>query len=112
MVTRNWAPQMRNVALLAAITENSEAFFGREDGADWSALLKPSQGARIEGRWTDHLRCLCGARAESAAEFFRDTAWRRCIVHMCSAVSNEILRSAPFDRCVCWPIEKSLIHPD
>ena len=52
----------------------------KEDKAGWSAFLKHLKGRGLRG-----VRLIisdaCMGLAESAAEFFPDAAWQRCIVH-------------------------------
>ena len=52
----------------------------KEDKAGWSGFLKHLKGRGLKG-----VRLIisdaCMGLAESAAEFFPDAAWQRCIVH-------------------------------
>ena len=88
MLKRSWAGEVRNVSLLVAIGVNSEGYReilgicegAKEDKAGWSAFLKHLKERGPTGRPADHLGRLLGL-SESAAEFFPEAAWQRCIVH-------------------------------
>jgi len=76
------------VSLLVAIAVNGEGYReilgicegAKEDKAGWSAFLKHLKGRGLHG-----VRLIisdaCMGLAESAAEFFPEAAWQRCIVH-------------------------------
>jgi len=88
VLKRSWAGEVRNVSLLVAIGVNGEGYReilgicegAKEDKAGWSAFLKHLKGRGLHG-----VRLIisdaCMGLAESAAEFFPDAAWQRCIVH-------------------------------
>ena len=88
MLKRCWAGEVRNVSLLVAIGVNSEGYReilgicegAKEDKAGWSAFLKHLKSRGLKG-----VRLIisdaCMGLSESAAEFFPDAAWQRCIVH-------------------------------
>ena len=88
VLKRSWAGEVRNVSLLVAIAVNGEGYReilgicegAKEDKAGWSAFLKHLKGRGLHG-----VRLIisdaCMGLAESAAEFFPDAAWQRCIVH-------------------------------
>ena len=88
VLKRSWAGEVRNVSLLVAIGVNSEGYReilgicegAKEDKAGWSAFLKHLKERGLKG-----VRLIisdaCMGLAESAAEFFPDAAWQRCIVH-------------------------------
>ena len=88
MLKRSWAGEVRNVSLLVAIAVNGEGYReilgicegAKEDKAGWSAFLKHLKGRGLHG-----VRLIisdaCMGLAESAAEFFPEAAWQRCIVH-------------------------------
>ena len=59
VLKRSWAGEVRNVSLLVAIGVNESGL-----GSKLELLLAP-----------------CIGLAESAAEFFPDAAWQRCVVH-------------------------------
>src|ERR1700683_565850 len=88
VLKRSWAGEVRNVSLLVAIAVNGEGYReilgicegAKEDKAGWSAFLKHLKGRGLHG-----VRMLitdaCMGLSESAAEFFPEAAWQRCIVH-------------------------------
>jgi putative transposase len=88
VLKRSWAGEVRNVSLLVAIAVNGEGYReilgicegAKEDKAGWSAFLKHLKGRGLHG-----VRLIisdaCMGLAESAAEFFPEAAWQRCIVH-------------------------------
>src|ERR1700747_41277 len=87
VLKRGWVGEVRNVSLLVAIGVNSPGFRdilgicegGKEDKAGWSAFLKHLNDRGLKGvRLIISDACL--GLAESAAEFFPDAAWQRCVV--------------------------------
>src|SRR5215831_5844195 len=86
---RSWAGEVRNVSLLVAIGVNEDGYReilgicegAKEDKAGWSAFLKHLKDRRLKG-----IRLItsdaCIGLAESAAEFFPETVWQRCVVHV------------------------------
>src|SRR5271157_859655 len=88
VLKRSWAGEVRNVSLLVAIGVNSEGYreiLGicegtKEDKAGWSGFLKHLKEHGLKG-----VRLIisdaCMGLSESAAEFFPDAAWQRCVVH-------------------------------
>ena len=86
VLKRCWAGEVRNVSLLVAIAVNGEGYReilgicegAKEDKAGWSAFLKHLKGRGLHG-----VRLIvsdaCMGLAESAAEFFPEAAWQRCI---------------------------------
>jgi putative transposase len=88
VLKRSWAGEVRNVSLLVAIAVNSEGYReilgicegAKEDKAGWSAFLKHLKERGLAGvRLIISDACL--GLSESAAEFFSEAAWQRCIVH-------------------------------
>ena len=75
VLKRSWAGEVRNVSLLVAIGVNSDGY-----RAGWSAFLK-----HLKERGLTGVRLIisdaCIGLAESAAEFFPEAGWQRCIVH-------------------------------
>jgi putative transposase len=65
---------------MARATERFLAFArgAKEDKAGWSAFLKH---LKERGRVRLILSDACLGLAESAAEFFPDAVWQRCVVH-------------------------------
>jgi len=88
VLKRSWAGEVRNVSLLVAIAVNNEGYReilgicegAKEDKAGWSAFLKHLKDRGLKG-----IRLItsdaCIGLAESAAEFFPETVWQRCVVH-------------------------------
>jgi len=88
VLKRSWAGEVRNVSLLVAIGVNSEGYReilgicegAKEDRAGWSAFLKHLKERGLKG-----VRLIisdaCMGLSDSAAEFFPEAAWQRCIVH-------------------------------
>src|SRR5512144_259666 len=88
VLKRSWADEVRNVSLLVAIGVNNEGYReilgicegAKEDKAGWSSFLKNLKARGLAGvRLIISDACL--GLSESAAEFFPDAAWQRCIVH-------------------------------
>jgi transposase-like protein len=87
VLKRSWAGEVRNVSLLVAIGVNGRGYReilgicegAKEDKAGWSAFLK-----HLKERGLNGVRLIisdaCLGLAESAAEFFPEAAWQRCIV--------------------------------
>ena len=88
VLKRSWPGEARNVSLLVAIGVNSEGYReilgicegAKEDRGGWSAFLK-----HLKERGLNGVRLIisdaCLGLAESAAEFFPDADWQRCVVH-------------------------------
>src|SRR5262249_10797404 len=84
VLKRSWAGEVRNVSLLVAIGVNNDGYreiLGiKEDKAGWSAFLKHLKDRGLKG-----IRLItsdaCIGLAESAAEFFPEALWQRCVVH-------------------------------
>jgi transposase-like protein len=87
VLKRSWAGEVRNVSLLVAIGVNDNGYReilgicegAKEDKAGWSSFLKHLKERGLKGvRLITSDACL--GLAESAAEFFPEAAWQRCIV--------------------------------
>jgi putative transposase len=88
VLKRSWAGEVRNVSLLVAIGVNESGYReilgicegAKEDKIGWSAFLKHLKERGLRG-----VRLIisdaCIGLAESAAEFFPEAAWQRCVVH-------------------------------
>src|SRR6266403_3432571 len=88
VLKRSWAGEVRNVSLLVAIGVNESGYReilgicegAKEDESGWSAFLKHLKERGLKG-----VRLIisdaCIGLAESAAEFFPEAAWQRCVVH-------------------------------
>ena len=99
VMKRTWAGEVRNVSLLVAIAVNAEGYreiLGivegvKEDKAGWSGFLKHLKERGLKG-----VRLIisdaCIGLAESAAEFFPDAAWQRCVVHFYRNVFSHVPR--------------------
>jgi putative transposase len=87
VLKRSWAGEVRNVSLLVAIAVNSEGYReilgicegAKEDKAGWSAFLKHLKERGLAGVKLI-ISDACLGLSESAAEFFPEAAWQRCIV--------------------------------
>jgi transposase-like protein len=88
VLKRSWAGEVRNVSLLVAIGVNESGYReilgicegAKEDKTGWSAFLKHLKERGLKGvRLITSDACI--GLAESAAEFFPEAAWQRCIVH-------------------------------
>src|SRR4249919_2638741 len=87
VLKRSWASEVRNVSLLVAIAVNDQGYReilgicegAKEDKAGWSAFLK-----HLKERGLSGVRLIvsdaCLGLAESAAEFFPEAAWQRCVL--------------------------------
>jgi len=99
VMKRTWAGEVRNVSLLVAIAVNIEGYReilgivegAKEDKAGWSGFLKHLKERGLKG-----VRLIisdaCIGLAESAAEFFPDAAWQRCVVHFYRNVFSHVPR--------------------
>jgi len=105
VLKRSWAGEVRNVSLLVAISVNAEGYReilgivegAKEDKAGWSGFL-----AHLKGRGLAGVRLIvsdaCMGLVESAAEFYPEARWQRCMVHF-SAMSSAMCRRAS---CARW----------
>jgi putative transposase len=99
VMKRSWAGEVRNVSLLVSIAVNAEGYRdilgivegAKEDKAGWSGFLKHLKERGLKG-----VRLIisdaCIGLAESAAEFFPDAAWQRCVVHFYRNVFSHVPR--------------------
>src|SRR6478672_232432 len=99
VMKRSWAGEVRNVSLLVAIAVNAEGYReilgivegAKEDKAGWSGFLKHLKERGLKG-----VRLIisdaCMGLAESAAEFFPDARWQRCVVHFYRNVFSHVPR--------------------
>src|SRR5512133_662069 len=88
VLKRSWAGEVRNVSLLVAIGVNEGGYReilgicegAKEDKSGWSEFLKHLKERGLKGvRLITSDACI--GLAESAAEFFPEAAWQRCVVH-------------------------------
>jgi putative transposase len=99
VMKRTWAGEVRNVSLLVAIAVNSEGYReilgivegAKEDKAGWSGFLKHLKERGLTGVQLI-ISDACIGLAESAAEFFPDAAWQRCVVHFYRNVFSHVPR--------------------
>jgi len=88
VLKRSWAGEVRNISLLVGIGVNESGYReilgicegAKEDKTGWSAFLKHLKERGLKGvRLITSDACI--GLTESAAEFFPEAAWQRCIVH-------------------------------
>jgi putative transposase len=88
VLKRTWAGEVRNVSLLVAISVNAEGYReilgivegAKEDKAGWSGFLAHLKARGLEGVELI-ISDACMGLVESAAEFYPEARWQRCIVH-------------------------------
>ena len=97
VLKRSWAGEVRNVSLLVAISVNAEGYReilgivegAKEDKAGWSGFL-----AHLKGRGLAGVRLIvsdaCMGLVESAAEFYPEARWQRCMVHFYRNVFSHV----------------------
>ena len=97
VLKRSWAGEVRNVSLLVAISVNAEGYReilgivegAKEDKAGWSGFL-----AHLKGRGLRGVRLVvsdaCMGLMESAAEFYPEARWQRCMVHFYRNVFSHV----------------------
>ena len=97
VLKRSWASEVRNVSLLVAISVNAEGYReilgivegAKEDKAGWSGFL-----AHLKGRGLAGVRLIvsdaCMGLVESAAEFYPEARWQRCMVHFYRNVFSHV----------------------
>src|SRR5260370_32705319 len=97
VLKRTWAGEVRNVSLLVAISVNAEGYRqilgfvegAKEDKAGWSGFL-----AHLKGRGLRGVELIgsdaCMGLVESAAEFFPEARWQRCMVHFYRNVFSHV----------------------
>ncbi len=99
VMKRSWAGEVRNVSLLVAIAVNSDGYReilgivegAKEDKAGWSGFLKHLKERGLKGVQLI-VSDACMGLAESAAEFFPDAGWQRCMVHFYRNVFSHVPR--------------------
>jgi putative transposase len=99
VMKRSWAGEVRNVSLLVALAVNSEGYReilgifegAKEDKAGWSGFLKHLKERGLTGVQLI-VSDACMGLAESAAEFFPDAGWQRCMVHFYRNVFSHVPR--------------------
>jgi hypothetical protein len=105
VLKRSWAGEVRNVSLLVAIGVNAGGYReilgicegAKEDKAGWSGFLK-----HLKERGLIGVRLIisdaCLGLFESAAEFFPEAHWQRCIVHWYRNIQPRALDQGAGDR--------------
>ena len=97
VLKRTWAGEVRNVSLLVAISVNAEGYRqilgivegAKEDKAGWSAFLNHLKERGLSGVELI-VSDACMGLVESAAEFFPDARWQRCMVHFYRNVFSHV----------------------
>jgi len=97
VLKRTWAGEVRNVSLLVAIGVNREGYReilgivegAKEDKAGWSAFLKHLKGRGLKGVELI-VSDACLGLVESAAEFYPEAFWQRCVVHFYRNVFSHV----------------------
>jgi putative transposase len=97
VLKRSWAGEVRNVSLLVAISVNADGYRqilgivegAKEDKAGWSAFL-----SHLKERGLHGVKLIvsdaCMGLVESAAEYFPDARWQRCMVHFYRNVFSHV----------------------
>ena len=97
VLKRTWAGEVRNVSLLVAISVNADGYRqilgivegAKEDKAGWSGFL-----AHLKGRGLRGVELIvsdaCMGLVESAAEYFPEARWQRCMVHFYRNVFSHV----------------------
>jgi putative transposase len=88
VLKRSWAGEVRNVSLLVAVSVNAEGYReilgiaegAKEDRAGWSGFLKHLKARGLKGVELV-ISDACTGLVESAAEFYPEARWQRCVVH-------------------------------
>jgi putative transposase len=97
VLKRTWAGEVRNVSLLVAISVNAEGYRqilgivegAKEDKAGWSAFLNHLKGRGLRGVELI-VSDACMGLVESAAEYFPEARWQRCMVHFYRNVFSHV----------------------
>ena len=97
VLKRSWAGEVRNVSLLVAIGVNSDGYReilgicegAKEDKAGWSGFLKHLKERGLHGVELI-VSDACMGLVESAAEYFPDARWQRCMVHFYRNVFSHV----------------------
>jgi putative transposase len=97
---RTWGGEVRNVSVLVAVGVGMDGYRdilgviegGREDKEGWSKFLRHLKDRGLKGvRLVISDKCL--GLVESAAEFFPDALWQRCICHFYRNVFADVPRA-------------------
>lgn len=97
VLKRTWGGEVRNVSLLVAISVNSLGYReilgvvegAKEDKAGWSGFLKHLKERGLAGVELI-ISDACAGLIESAADFFPEARWQRCVVHFYRNVFSHV----------------------
>ena len=97
VLKRTWAGEVRNVSLLVAVSVNAEGYReilgicegAKEDKAGWSGFLKHLKERGLAGVKLV-ISDACSGLVESAAEFYPEAQWQRCVVHWYRTVFSHV----------------------
>ncbi len=97
VLKRTWAGEVRNVSLLVAVSVNAEGYReilgiregAKEDKAGWSGFLKHLKERGLRGVKLV-ISDACSGLVESAAEFYPEAQWQRCVVHWYRTVFSHV----------------------
>ena len=97
VLKRSWAGEVRNVSLLVAISVNGEGYRqilgiaegAKEDKAGWSAFLSHLKQRGLQGVELI-VSDACMGLVESAAKFYPEARWQRCMVHFYRNVFSHV----------------------
>ena len=97
VLKRSWGGEIKNVSVLVAIGVDQDGYrriLGvqeghKEDKAGWGGFLKHLKGRGLKGVKLI-ISDACMGLSESAAEYFPDADWQRCIVHFHRNVANRV----------------------
>jgi transposase-like protein len=97
VLKRSWAGEVRNVSLLVAISVNAEGYreiLGIVEGAKEDKAGRSGFLAHLKGRGLAGVRLIvsdaCMGLVESAAEFYPEARWQRCMVHFYRNVFSHV----------------------
>ncbi len=97
VLKRSWAGEVRNVSLLVAIGVNADGYReilgisegAKEDKAGWSGFL-----THLKQRGLKDVELIisdaCLGLVESAAEYYPEARWQRCVVHFYRNVFSHV----------------------
>jgi len=97
VLKRSWAGEIKNVSVLVAIGVDSEGYrriLGvqeghKEDRSGWSGFLKYLKGRGLKGIQLI-ISDACMGLYESAAEYYPEADWQRCMVHFHRNVASHV----------------------
>ncbi len=97
VLKRSWAGEIKNVSVLVAIGVDSEGYrriLGvqeghKEDKSGWSSFLKHLKERGLSGVQLI-ISDACMGLTESAAEYYPEADWQRCMVHFHRNVASHV----------------------